>query len=307
MKMKFLFLALLVFLGGYFFIDEEGGEPSKENLSSANSIEVGVEAKNDKVSVQNDYHFEQEKKEPSEEVAFSQKECHALSSSDKKYLNQVVTKFTQENVIFPSSVLPYLTELNEEQLILEFESGNNSAAYVLGMNHFYSSYNSNWHNPYLGPNVSSGEGKPINFEPEAMEKAREWLWKAAINDIPIALLELGNTYRYESAFYKKENFPNLSNSDFHESDFYKRSKSKELAYKVLFEEVTSGYRELSGKPLNDYESQMDKLQFEGKIEEMEGIRRLWSLRRSEAGKGKIVELLIPKEVNESITRMKKQC
>lgn len=233
-------------------------------------------------------------------------DCYNISSSDKSHYENLVTKFSQENVLFPRAVLQYLTEMDKEELVLEFESGNSSAAYVLGMNYFYSSYNSEWHNPFLSMVSRQKADSPKPFDLKTMERARDWLWKAALNGIPTALLEIGNSYSYENSFMIKESLSKEKSSEY-KSVHSQVLEAKSLAYKVLFEHVTRGYREFSGQGGINYAEAFKNIEMKEKEAILERLKESWSKQRNELGKEMYVELFVPEKVTQAIERMQKRC
>ncbi len=241
--------------------------------------------------------------------------CLPLTEIQKQVNNDILNKFARDNVLFPYSVQQYLTKLDKDELIAEFEAGNASAAYVLGSNLLYSSYTTNFHNPALidATNFSDVEitadlfGKPLSkIDIDKLTEARKWLWLAAINGISNGLSELSATYSIEHNFLEAEQKNNQSNLINTEKKL-KTLKVKKIFYTLLHVEVAPQAYDLLGIEVDSFKKQLELIQLEGKEQFYKDIETQWVDDRYNIGQSKEVEFEVPEEIKIAAYKNRNQC
>jgi hypothetical protein len=235
--------------------------------------------------------------------------CFPLTEIQKQINLDVLTKFANENVLYPSSVDRYLTKLDKSELVSEFEAGNASAAYVLGMNLSFSSYNTNSFNPYLSVDLREEVDNQITeLNVKELNEAREWLWAAAINGVSAALSELGGTYSLEHDFleadYKSEKIQ--GDSSIIENKLW-ILKAKQLSFNILYVGVAPQMSDLFGTGKEYYENEFEQLHLEDKEKVYTDIQAQWVASRLNIGQLSEIELKVPDEIKIAALKSQNNC
>jgi hypothetical protein len=232
--------------------------------------------------------------------------CFTLTDIQKQINNDVFEKFASENTLHPSSVPQYLTKLDENELIAEFEAGNASAAYVLGMNIFFSSYNTTFHHPSLTMGMLVDSNKSTKLNVDRLNEARKWLWVSAINGVGAGLGEIAATYGMEHDFLDADYQTNQGDLADIEKNL-KALKVKQLSYNLLYVEVAPQVYDLFGVGMEHYKSQLEKIEIENKERIYKGIETQWVDDRFDFGQSKEIELKVPDEIKIAAHKNLNQC
>jgi hypothetical protein len=234
--------------------------------------------------------------------------CNQLPQEEQQNINDLYNEFASEHILDPFNVKEYLKEMDEKDLILEYEAGEKSAAYVLGLNLQWKSFNSTWHNPLLNDGNFDENVSLKTIDGKALSESRKWLWKAAISGVPIALYELGNTFYLERLHIQEQR--NVKDEQVLEGDELNKLlllNANEVAYKKLAEEVAPDLDYFFGTPIESEASKFEKIQLANKTELYQDIYDRWSADRIEVGEPNSVKFRIPKHIKQQLTDLQKHC
>lgn len=234
--------------------------------------------------------------------------CVDVSDDEKQHLNEMFEKVANEQVFTPYDVNEHLKTMDEVELIAEFEAGDKAAAYVLGLHYSFSFYNTSRRNPLVNFDSLANNKTLESIDTKALAKARKWLWTAATHGVPIALYELGLTYRVESSYLQRSIAKNeaqqLSNKVLNKLLLL---KANELAYKKLSEDVAPDMVYFFGTPHENLSEKFEKLKYKKKTKIYQDIYDKWSADREETGRPFLVDFNFPEHIKRQLVDMHKLC
>lgn len=237
--------------------------------------------------------------------------CFTFAEIQKDLDNDLLDKFAYDNLLQAFFVPQYLTNLDKSALKAEFDAGNAVAAFVLGMNLFYSSYTTSFHSPFLiSPDIEKTEadyGAPLNeIDRQKLKEARKWLWKAAINDVELALTEIVSTYQFEHDYLASISKENINGLDDKEEEFIEL-KARATSYALLHWVVSPHFIELRGGQVGMHKSLLNELKIYDKQQYFRDLETSWITDRSSIGRTKEIELPIPNELKDVLKKIKNVC
>lgn len=234
--------------------------------------------------------------------------CVVVSDEEAQYLDDLFRKIANEYVLTPFDVDDHLKMMNEAELIAEFEAGEKAAAFVLGLHYSFNFFSTSWYNPLIRDVPSEGYTSLESIDTKALAKAREWLWTAAVNGVPIALLWLGDTFIVEHGYLERSlrgyGSKQLSNAELNK---LRLLKANEFAYKKLLEEVAPDMDYFVGASFETYTEKFEKIKFEKKTDIYQDIYKKWSADRDEKGESILMELNMPEHIKQQLIKMHNLC
>ncbi|MBU2979399.1 hypothetical protein [Alteromonas sp. C1M14] len=283
MKIIVVTVVVALFIITFLFTKNENTGESFPNTSLISEGSKGQAVLVDRKSEYVD--AEQSQKVLSVPETSQRSDCLTLAEFLENEEVNAVNEFILENNLSPNSVDDYLIELSEEELLLEADSGNQDALYVLGMNKHWSSHRTINTNPALNNSRQIGKAQPL--DKKTLLEARKYLWQAGLREFSIALLELGSTYDTE-----------INSSRLTDDEKLELLRKKYL-YRRLFISVSpviSNFYSLEMEQLNDDFEFLETSDVEREYTE---IYDQWKVERAELGKGEKVALKIPDSISTS--------
>lgn len=291
-----LVLAVILFTGIYFYTGI-GGKNNEYHLKENENIEQSSNPVNStfkKPQVQVIKTFNNDGVES----------CIDLSKIEYQINSEMYEEFLRDNTLSLWTVNDYLREMSNDELELEYMSGNPDAAFVLGMNLVYSSYNTNTTHPdLLKGNIPPKVNKIKDLDHKKLDSGRNWLWQAALNGVGIALAEIAGSYGLENQLIKQNN--QLSIEDI--TNLKAKLTSLELSYQILYHAVNSEVIKLHKINTKEVERKFSNHQYEKKGELLTQLKKKWILNREEIGKQFDINVKISEDIQKIMSSESIDC
>lgn len=287
-----LCISTILFTGIYIYTNSD--TQNKEHSASPNEST----SKNDENIVNNIENFQI--KTAKATVIEDIESCIELSQIEHQINSEMYEEFLRKNNLSLWTINDYLREMSNDDLELEFRSGNAEAAFVLGMNLYYSSYNTNTTHPDLLKGKPPTKTNNIKIlDKSQLNSGRDWLWISALNGVGIALAEISGSYRLESQFLN-QNTKNVAS-------LTSKLNALELSYQMLHHEVNSEIVQLIKLDSDSIKKQFIKNEYEEKDLFLKEIKEKWLFEREEMGKEFKINIKIPEEIKKIMNDQQINC
>lgn len=230
--------------------------------------------------------------------------CINFSEIENQINSEMYEEFLRNNTLSLWTVNDYLREMSNDDLELEFKSGSAEAAFVLGMNLMYSSYNTNT----IHPDIARGErqeksNKIKKLDSKQLSAGREWLWKAALNGIGIALAEIGGSYQLESQLIEQKS--KLE----HENIIFLKTKlaAQELSFQILYQMVNPSIVELQKIDSSYINEKFVNHEYDEKEKILKALKEKWKLDREAIGKSYEINLKVSEDIRKIMNTEQINC
>ncbi len=231
--------------------------------------------------------------------------CISLNELESRLNADILDDFFTSNSLTLFSVNEYLKHLDHKELEMEFEAGNASAAFILGMHFLHSSYRSGMYHPDIRTNQNDDY---TEFDSEKMKRARDWLWTAALNGVGTALGEIAGSYLLEKQLVERDILLNTAErSSDNSSEKIDRLTANYLSYTILYNKVNPQIVDLFSIDTEISNIEMERLNYLPKTSILDNLKEQWRKARLNVGKSAIIPLQISEEVETAVFESENQC
>jgi len=226
-------------------------------------------------------------------------DCIPFSELESQLPEEMYLEFLNDNMLMLDTVDEYLTSLSNEELELEFRAGNFQAAFVIGMNLMFNSYNTRETHPSLpGQQGVYKPNRRTKLNKKKLSRGREWLWLAAINGAGTALAEIAGSYELESQLI--ESTFDEQSEDIELEVLQNRLVTKALAFHMLYLRVNPFIVKLGYVDDEHYYERFEKHPLREKHQILKELNQKWDIARTEMNKSQEIEIKYYDELKEHL-------